>query len=273
MFHCMYSAPFVYPFICWWILGCFHLLWIILLCYEHGSRNTYLSPCFSFLGEHIPSGIAGSYGSTYHWWNLELGSSTPGCRIPDRISGLLLCFVSFIEESATFRKNSGVSLCTPNLTFFPFSVISLLESHPQDQASYQIKFSLHRPAFLSRNPSRVEPHPSQLAWFCRWISRNNGLNSHHLCARVFGTALDWLKCLPQSANANCNQEKNPELRIRDAETNIRTETWGKTRYKKSFKKEKRNHSVSEANIIRSRWVRRVSDELRQRTERPNKVKF
>ena len=112
-----------------------------------------------------------------------------------------------------------------------------------------------------------------VVWFCRWISRNNGLNSRHLCARVFGTTLDWLKCLPQSANANCNQEKNPELTARDAETNIRTETWGKTRYKKSFKKEKRNHSVSEANIIRSRWVRPVSDELRQRTERPNKVKF
>lgn len=57
--------------------------------------------------------------------------------------------------------------------------------------------------------------------------------------------MNWVICLPKLANANCNQEKNPELRVRAAEIGIRIETSGKTRSKKLFR-------VSEAKTIRSR---------------------
>lgn len=91
--------------------------------------------------------------------------------------------------------------------------------------------------------------------------------------KVFGTVPDWLKCLPKLANANCNQEKIPELGMKEAETSIRREAWGKTRHKKSFKIKPRKYSISETDIIRSRWVGWVSDEMKQVVERYKKVKF
>lgn len=61
--------------------------------------------------------------------------------------------------------------------------------------------------------------------------------------------------------------------MREAETSIRREAWGKTGHRKSFKIKPRKYSISETDIIRSRWVGWVSDEMKQVAERYKKVKF
>lgn len=108
----------VYPFIFLWILGYFHLLALKKITAMNIGIELSISVTAFNLGggEYAEVELLGAACSR---WNLELsGSSTPECRIPDRIRGLLLCIVSFIAEYAIPRKNSGASFCTSILIFF-----------------------------------------------------------------------------------------------------------------------------------------------------------
>ena len=60
MFHCVYIPQLLYPFICRWHLGCFHVLAIVNSAAVNGGIHVFLSVLASS-GYMLRSGIAGSY--------------------------------------------------------------------------------------------------------------------------------------------------------------------------------------------------------------------
>ena len=63
MFYCVYIPQLPYPFICQWLLGCFHVLAVI----NSGAMNTGVHVSLSILVSSVcmpSSGIAGSRGSS-----------------------------------------------------------------------------------------------------------------------------------------------------------------------------------------------------------------
>ena len=63
IFHCIYIPHLLYPFVCGWHLGCFHVLAIV----NSAERNIVVHVSFwimVFSGYMPSSGIAGPYGSS-----------------------------------------------------------------------------------------------------------------------------------------------------------------------------------------------------------------
>ena len=63
IFHCIYVPHLLYPFICWWTFGCFHVLAILnSVALNIGVHVSFQIRVFS--GYMPRSGIAGSYGNS-----------------------------------------------------------------------------------------------------------------------------------------------------------------------------------------------------------------